>query len=566
MKLRRPRVARSRFPLLAAGLAAAVLAAAPAAGQAGLSHIENAVPVPQGMLRLGATPSWARWDSRFTGSGNETEPLGAALSAEQLGTAEIPALTTLESALRNLTGDPAFRLSLGYASAYTSVRAVVTPISLEYGVTRWFSLGVTVPIVQRHRELVLDLAAAGDSAGNVGPTAAGIDAQVYAQAAQLAGEIDAATMALLQRISECAAQPATPGCEAVNADPSGAAAAAAEGTRVAASVRYVYGTSASNPGIGLVPLTGFGGAIAQRLQALNASYATYLGGTPIPTQTPPRGAAGAVAAGDLRALGRRGAAGIGPDSLGRLSTIGIGDVEVGARLLLWDTRPARLLRDTTSRDGARLRVLVGAIARFGTGEPAVEGEIFSVGAGDGQHDAEGSIAIDMETGTRIGATVVGRYTAQFGEVDATRMPDDRGNLSPFGPSGVGTRKLGNVLALDVSPRVWLAPSLYVAGHYGLLSRADDSYRFPLDPLADPMPPVLAGPPTLPAAATAGGYTEQRAGIGVTYSTVALWERGKVRVPIEVSYSHLETFSGSSALVPRAGRDQIQLRLYYRLLR
>ena len=36
--------------------------------------------------------------------------------------------------------------------------------------------------------------------------------------------------------------------------------------------------------------------------------------------------------------------------------------------------------------------------------------------------------------------------------------------------------------------------------------------------------------------------------------------------IEVSYAHIETFSGSNAMVPRAGRDQIQVRLYYRVRR
>lgn len=552
--------------MAAAAVLGLPLLAHPAAGQAGLSHLENAVPVPGGMIRLRVAPAWTRYDSRFTGIGNETEPLGAVLTSEALGTEQIPALTTLESALRSLTGDPAFRLSLGYASAYSSIRAVTTPISLEYGITRWLSLGVTVPIVQRHRELLLDIAAAGDSAGNVGPTAAAIDPQVYAQAAQLAGEIEAATQQLAQRIADCSAQPGAAGCEAIAADPAGAMATVSEGRQVAASIRYVYGTAADNPGIGLVPLAGQSETIAQRIQALNGRFATYLGGTPIPTQTPPRGAAGAVAAGDLRAMARRGAAGIGPDSLGRISTIGIGDVEIGARVLLWDTKSPAARGDSTLPAGARLRIVLGGLARFGTGEPAVENELFSIGAGDGQNDAEGSIAVDVETGTRFGATIVGRYTAQLGEVAATRMPDERGNLSSFSASGTGTRKLGNVLALDVSPRVWLGHSLFVAGHYGLVSRADDSYRFPVDPLADPMPPVLPGPTPLPVSASAGGYTEQRAGVGVTYSTVAQWEAGKVRVPIEVSYSHLETFSGSSALVPRAGRDQIQVRVYYRLFR
>ena len=81
---------------------------------------------------------------------------------------------------------------------------------------------------------------------------------------------------------------------------------------------------------------------------------------------------------------------------------------------------------------------------------------------------------------------------------------------------------------------------------------------------DPIPLPTVTP--LPTQATAGGYTEHRAGFSLSYSTVAEWERRRVRVPIEVSYTHLETFHGSSAMVPRAGRDQILLRLYYPLRR
>lgn len=564
MRLRRPFVAIRRA--LPVAIAVACIAAAlptRARAQAGLSHIENAVPVPRGMVRLRVAPSWTRWDSRFTGTGSATEPLGAVFTADTLGTAQLPALTTLESALRSLTGNPDFRLSLGHATAFGSVRVVTTPISLEYGVTRWLSLGVTVPIVQRQRELVIDLTATGDSAGNVGPTAANIDPAVHAQAAQIAQEIDAAALQLSQRIVACEANPATSGCEAINADPAGASAAVAEGVRVATSIRYIYGTAAGE-GFGLVPVASLTAEIAQRLQDVNARFATYLGGTPVPTQTPPRGAAGAAAAGDLRTLARRGVAGIGPDSLGRINTIGIGDVEVGARVLLFDSRRPRPAADTTVRIGPRLRVLLGGLARFATGEPPVDDELFSVGGGDGQMDAEGSVAVDVESGARVGATVVARYTAQLGEVAATRMPDERGHVSPFSARGVGTRKLGNIFALDVSPRVWLGNSLHLAGHYGLRTRADDEYSFPRTGVDDA--PILPGVPPLPETGTAGGYTEHRVGAGVTYSTVADWEAGRARVPVEVSYSHTETIRGNSALVPRAGRDQIQIRFYYRLFR
>ena len=94
-----------------------------------------------------------------------------------------------------------------------------------------------------------------------------------------------------------------------------------------------------------------------------------------------------------------------------------------------------------------------------------------------------------------------RYTAQLGEVAATRMPDVHGNVSPFSARGVGTRKLGDVFALDVSPRVWLGHTLYLAGHYGLRTRADDEYAFPRSGVDDA--PILPGVAPLPETGTAG---------------------------------------------------------------
>jgi hypothetical protein len=36
--------------------------------------------------------------------------------------------------------------------------------------------------------------------------------------------------------------------------------------------------------------------------------------------------------------------------------------------------------------------------------------------------------------------------------------------------------------------------------------------------------------------------------------------------VEVSIAHVETIAGTSGLAPRASRDQIELRLYYRIRR
>lgn len=537
----------------------------PALAQAGLTHTQNAAPVPHGMVRISVVPSWRRYDSRFTGTGG-TEPLGAVLTSDALGTSQLPALTGLEGALRALTGDAGLRLSLGRALATSSVRVVTTPASLEYGVSRRLSVGLMVPIIQRQRELILDIETSDSlRTGNVGPVGTTVRSTMYSQAGRLAAELDAAAAALAQRVAQCTAQPAAAGCAAVTADPGRAASTVIAARQVAASVRYVYGTSADTPGLGLIPHTTLTAAINARLQALNASFVTFLGSAQLSAPRAPAEALGVATAENVRTLSRRGQAGIGPDSLGRVAKLGIGDVELSARYLAWDTRSSLRDADTLTLRGTRTRVLLGAVARFGSGAPARDDELFVGGAGDGQTDAEASVAIDIEGSRRLGATLLAQYTVQFGAVPATRLPDERGSLTPFGATASGSRTLGNILAVELSPRYRVGNALHVSGHYAMISRGGDTYTFPstetLDPAAFP-----TSVPALPTSASAGGYREQRAGLGVTYSTVEGWERGKVRLPVEVSFTHLETFSGSSAMVPRAGYDQIQLRLYYRLRR
>jgi hypothetical protein len=56
---------------------------------------------------------------------------------------------------------------------------------------------------------------------------------------------------------------------------------------------------------------------------------------------------------------------------------------------------------------------------------------------------------------------------------------------------------------------------------------------------------------------------QRLGFGARYSTVDAYARGQARYPVEVSFSHMETITGDAG-VPKLSRDEIQLRLFYRL--
>ena len=83
----------------------------------------------------------------------------------------------------------------------------------------------------------------------------------------------------------------------------------------------------------------------------------------------------------------------------------------------------------------------------------------------------------------------------------------------------------------------------------LVSRADAS------PCSACMP--------LPNSILPAPLTVQRLGIGVRYSTVDAFLRRRARYPVEVSYRHLETITGDAG-APKIFRDQIQLRIYYRI--
>jgi hypothetical protein len=113
-----------------------------------------------------------------------------------------------------------------------------------------------------------------------------------------------------------------------------------------------------------------------------------------------------------------------------------------------------------------------------------------------------------------------------------------------------------VIGIDVTPRFFVGDWLAFEGRYGY--EHTDAPTF-TDATASPCSActVLANS-VLPTP-----WTVQRIGFGVRYSTVDSFMRHRARYPIEVSYRHLETITGDAG-APKQFRDQIQLRLYYRI--
>lgn len=543
----------------AALLACMLVVPVAARAQGRLTRTDEAAPVPRGMARLRVMPSFSRYDSRFAGSsaeGSSTVPLAAALAADSLGVAQIPGLAPSEQALRTLTGDAAFRLSLGRSTSVATARVVTTAITAEYGLTRRLTVGAMLPVVQSRSELFVTLNQDGSTNANVGPNPARIqNSPARGQATALQSQLLTVRMALQTRLASCDANPSSdPSCPTILANRADVIALVAETAAFGSAVGTIFGTTAEM-GQPFAPLsqTSAAAAIAGHLTTLTQRLRGYVGSTADQITATVPFAVGPAGFGDIQALLLNREFGLSPDSLGQTYRLNVGDIEVGAKLLVLE-RGVWAVTPGVAGPWLRARLAVTGIVRLGTGSPTLERiphRYLETGTGDGQTDIEVGALLDLGLGRRVVLLAAARYTRQLGEVDAGRVPDENGVIQPFTPLYEGTRRLGDVFVAELTPRVLLGRYLAADAHYALISRADDEYS-----------PAAAGEAPL----LRGGFSEQRVGLGLSYSTLRGARDREPRLPVEVSIAHIETLAGSNGMVPRAGRDQIELRLYYRIRR
>lgn len=541
-------------------LCAAVLFAHSARAQAGLTRADDAATVPRGVARLRVIPSWTRFESRFTGLSGErtsTVPLAGVLDADSLGVAQIPGLAPSEVALRTLTGDPAFRLSLGRSISTATARIVTTAIAAEYGLTRRLTVGAVLPLVQTRTELFVALNPDDATRANVGPNPARTPPTgARTRALTLQTQLASVRAALQSRLTACEANPASdPSCPGILANRADVLSLIGETSGFGSALAVLFGTSASATTQPFAPLTGTtaASAIAARLTTLTTRLRGYVGSTADQiTETVPV-AVGPAGFGDLQDLLLTGEFGLTPDSIGTVYRLNFGDIEVGAKLLVLE-RGAWTYTTGAPSPWLRTRLSILGVVRFGTGTPTLERRphrYLEYGTGDGQTDVEAGALLDVGLGSRFVVMAAARYTAQLGTIEAGRLPDENGVINPFTPLHGGTRRLGDILVGELTPRFLLGRYFGADAHYAVIIRGDDQYTA----AADGSGPVRRG-----------GFTEQRVGMGISYSTLRGARTRVPRLPVEVSLAHIETIAGTSALVPRASRDQIEVRLYYRVRR
>jgi len=550
----RPLPALRRLLTIAALASLHALPSSVAHAQATLTHSDDAIPIPSGWLRLSVLNAWERYDSRFGQSA--TVGLGDPLSTDSLGPRQLPRLSPIEGGLQTLTNNPAQRLTFGRLEVRSDARIVTTPIALEYGITRRFSLGVVVPIVQTRAsaQVLVNRRAAGDTTktSNVGMWA---ESQRAAQATANKSVFDNLTKAattLNGLLTRCAQNPLAAECDPIRGKEVAAAAAARRATEAAGAVATSYGITAQTAVV--APLAGstLAKTVESELAALSAQLATYIPGTALGTLPSVTTEFSYV---DLQ--GRAGTPGLlgsdlggGLDSIATTERIGVGDVEVRARVLLLE----RVQGDTLPPRRFQYRLGLGGIVRFATSRPDSARNLIDIGTGEGA-GLEVRSALDM-SGGRLGATIAAHYATYFERTVNVPLVGYPIAGFVYPEFGEVARKAGNVIGIDVTPRFFVGDWLAFEGRYAY--EHTDAPTF-TDAAASPCSActVLANS-VLPTP-----WTVQRIGFGIRYSTVDSFMRRRARYPIEVSYRHLETITGDAG-APKLFRDQIQLRLYYRI--
>jgi hypothetical protein len=528
----------------------------PAEAQRVLGPWEDATIAPRGMLRAGISTEWSRSNERFRRSGGGVEPLGADFTRDTLGPLDIEALAGLQAQLEALTALPSVPVSLGGLEVRIERTAYTTPITLEFGVTSRLALSAVIPYVKNRVETYV-FPNTGRT-GNVGVNPALGATAVRTRNTQVVTELQTAATTLQSELARCLNN-ADPTCAAVNADRAGATALVQAATTAAGSVASVYGSDVVTGAL-FVPVVGstVQGAVDTRLMNMSTQFTTFLGAAPTgewiatrPVSAPP------LAYADFQQVLTDPAFGITGRALADVERSHLGDVEIGAKLVLFEPRRAAGVPPAT----AGLRLSVGALYRLPTAQLDLPEDFADVGTGDAQPDLELRGFLDVLAGRHFWASAVVRYGMQLADEPTLRITDRPDMVFPSDfRTQVVDRDLGEFVEVEVAPR-WVPNETFaVSADYRYRSKAADEYGGFTASVVGPV-----GTPVPLDAATLGMQTaqnEHRFGMAITFSTVRGYARGRSRWPMEVSLLHTQVLGGEG--VPKTFATAVAFRFYRRL--
>jgi hypothetical protein len=526
-----------------------VLAVAGLASPAGLiaqsttSLLPDAATLPRGAVRLRALTSWTRYDALFGAlgtSGGTASPLAASLNADSLGPDQVPGLAVSQNAIRTLAALPAFRLTAGKLTAAANSRIVTAPLIAEYGLTSRLTLSAQIALVETRSTVQAELNHTVGLA-NVGPNPAAAGNAVVAQ------QLQTAATALQQQLSSCAQAPAQPQCARTAGRTTEAQTLVKTATDFANATSFLYGGASG--GQPFVPIRGdaIQQAIDARLATMAQQFQTFLGSSTVTATL--TGAGGPPALRQLQSFltSER----VGRDTLASTDRAGLGDASIGATYQL-----VNHFGDSTP--GFHYRAALNGTLRLGTGQPTGTNRFFDLGTGTGQLGVEIGGAADLLFNRKWSATTAASYTHQFGSIAVARVPNPGHTAFPLGLGVPGTVSAGDVFALAALPRYRIAPFFSFNGMYAF-QRVGAETVSPVSVAGVDFP---AG--VFPISSSSGlrSATAHQLGLGFAYSTAGTADRAPGRLPIEVSFSHLETIRGDGGPIPKSFRDQVELRVFF----
>lgn len=526
-----------------------VLASAPLAAQATAGIGDDAIPVNRGTVRMHLVGQWNDWESTFGDSaGSSRRRLLSRFNRASLDGTVLPQLVPVDLALRDLTGISGLAVTLGTLAAQGDVRQSTAPIAVDVGITDRLALGLVVPYVESRDNSQLLLNRAGGSA-NVGrnPAFGTGGAAARAANAALLRQIAAARSQLSAELARCA-NASEPDCAGVRGNEQAAAALLSRARTAQEAIVVVYGDSVRG-GSPVVPITGTGiaAAVASTVAALRTGFAAF-GVSTIPADAAPQPAVSVYGPGAIETIARDSAFGLSYTRLGNTRRSGIGDIDLTATYLLFDTFAASPRARLTTRARA-FRAAVSLGWRFGVAAADDPTNPFDVAIGDGANALLARATADVVLGRRLWASVTTRFVQPF--ADRLTMALPLATISdPFVNSGYASaeRTLGRRIELELAPRVNLTEFFGLSAAYSVRRRGSDEYRV-AESAAQSGGALSTAPQVLHAA-----------GFGITFSTLSSYTRGRSRLPVEVIYSHWEAVTGSGGQ-PAVRTDRLELRAY-----
>jgi hypothetical protein len=505
---------------------------------------DDASPLPRGTTRIRVGGTWDNATRTLTDTGSA--PLRSALTRASLGTNLIPQLTGAETAIRALSGNSAFALSLGPLSAQGDVRRSTAPIHIDVGLTSRIALNVVVPYVESRNGAQLLLNPQG-TAANVGQNPAYGVASAGARLANgaLLRGLALARSQLAAEVARCAPATAT-GCDAIRANPTLAQQTLSNAESFATQVRVVYGDSVVG-GAALVPVTGSTTQIAilARLTALRDAF-TGFGVTALSAQLAPQAATLVYGPGGISTLANDSALGTSYAVLGGTRRSGIGDIDVALSFLAINT-VGREPSDWVLRPARGVRSTVRAGWRFGVAGADRTADAFDVPIGDGANAVLAASTTDVLFSPRFWITTQARLVQPLRDNVVARRPLFSDSLL-LAPAAVGPaeRTVGRQLALEITPRFVVNRSVGLTVGYAYWSAAASSFAF-------------AAEGNLPATTLSeSARSLQSVVFGVTFSTLNGYLRRRARFPVEATFAHVEPLAGRGLAT---STDRLELRVY-----